>query len=168
MGRKKQQACQYDHLTLSSLGAQLAGRAGEEGGSCTGAPIPPPPCPASHWLPPKSLLTLSHPPNYTRPHIQRSTLGSFLPKCFPTQGSLPSSSLSTHMSTSEVSSVYFKLLELSAICLVWGEPRGLLTEENRIWKHGNGSLVPVLPRAPGLRDNRGTLPMADRENYPLG
>lgn len=88
--------------------------AGEEGGSHHLAWQPPslfpPSCCASGWLLPRSLLTPSHPPNYTHPHIQRSPLGSSLPKCFPTQGSLSSSSLSTHMSTSEVSSVYFKLL----------------------------------------------------------
>lgn len=120
MEGKKQQACQCAHLSLSSLGSQLAGRAGRREEALQMLPCLPPPSPASRWLPPKSLLTRSHPPNYTRPHIQRSTPGSFLPECFPTQGSLPSSSLSTHMSTSEVSSLYFKLLELSAICLVWG------------------------------------------------
>ena len=49
-----------------------------------------------------------------------------------------------------------------------GGPRGLLTEENRIWKHRNGSLVPVPPIAPGPQDNRGILSRANRENSALG
>lgn len=88
--------------TLRSLGG-TAGRAQLETReeaipirttSCPAASLFPPPCSASDWLLPRSPLTASHPPNYTHPHIQRSTLGSSLPKCFPTQGSLSSSSLS--------------------------------------------------------------------------
>lgn len=147
--------------SLLSAGS-TAGRAQQEEGkkphvytaSCLAATLfSLPPCSASGWLLPRSRLTPSHPPNYTHPYIHCSTPGSLCQNAFPHRSPcLPSHF--PHTCTSEVSSVYFKLLQPSAICLVWRTECGNM--ETDVWSWSRHELRTL--------GHQGILPIVDGEN----